>query len=175
MKKPKFDTRWKWIVIIVAPCVLLGLMMLVGGIGKLPFFDEVVGTFPGQTEFLDVVFGPLWPTVAFFISNILHWVELVLGVALVMGIYPRISAVLTLPLIAGFMSSNIYAIANGETFDSCGCFGVFEKLFGDTTPLQSLGIDIALLLFALIIIFLHPAPFLSFQSWFAKRKGGKNQ
>lgn len=173
MKRPQIKTRRQWILIIVIPCVLLGLMLLVGGIGKLPFFSDVVGNFPGQTEFLDVVFGPLWPTVAFFINNILHWVELVLGLALILGIYPRIAAVLSLPLIAGFMSSNIYAIWNDKAFGSCGCFGIFEKFFGDTTPLQSLGIDIALLLFALVIIIYHPAPFLSFQSWFRKRKGVK--
>jgi uncharacterized membrane protein YphA (DoxX/SURF4 family) len=173
MKKPQLKTRWRWIVIIVVPCVLTGLLFLVAGIGKLPWLNEVLGEFPGQTEFFDVIFGPIWPTVAFFINNIMHWVELVLGLALILSIYPRISAILTLPLTAGFMASNIYAITHGETFDSCGCFGIFEKLFGNTTPLQALGMDIVLLFFALIIIFWYPAPFLSFQSWFARIKGGK--
>jgi uncharacterized membrane protein YphA (DoxX/SURF4 family) len=170
MKRPQFKRKWQWIVIIVIPCVLLGLMLLVAGIGKIPWFSDL-GTFPGQTEFFDVIFGPLWPTVAFFINNILPWVEAVLGLALVLGIFPRLAATLSLPLIAGFMTSNIWAISHGETFGDCGCFGFFSKLFGDTTPLQSLGIDIALLLFALIIILYFPAPYLSFQSWFRKRKG----
>jgi hypothetical protein len=68
------------------------------------------------------------------------------------------------------MTSNIWAITHGEAFGSCGCWGVFESLFGDMTPIQSLGIDIALVLFAIIIILYFPAPFLSFQSWFRKRK-----
>jgi len=170
MKKPQLNSRLRWIVIIVIPCVLLGLMMLVAGIGKLPGLTEL-GTFPGQTEFFDVIFGPLWPTVAFFITDILPWVEVVLGLALVLAIYPRIAAVISLPLLAGFMTSNIWAIAHGETFGSCGCWGVFESLFGNTTPIQALGMDIVLLFFALIIIFWYPAPFLSFQSWFRKRKG----
>jgi hypothetical protein len=96
---------------------------------------------------------------------------MVLGLVLVLGIYPRIAAVLSLPLTAGFMTSNIWAIAHGKTFGSCDCFGIFEKLFGNTTPLQALGMDIALLIFALVIILYYPAPFLSFQSWFRKRKG----
>ncbi len=170
MKKPQLNSRLRWIVIIVIPCILLGLMMLVAGIGKLPGLTEL-GTFPGQTEFFDVIFGPLWPTVAFFITDILPWVEVVLGLALVLAIYPRIAAVISLPLLAGFMTSNIWAIAHGETFGSCGCWGVFESLFGNTTPIQALGMDIVLLFFALIIIFWYPAPFLSFQSWFRKRKG----
>jgi uncharacterized membrane protein YphA (DoxX/SURF4 family) len=171
MKRPQFKRRWQWIVIIVIPCVLLGLMLLVAGIGKIPWFSDVVGTFPGQTEFLDLVFGSFWPTVAFFITNILPWVEVVLGLALILGIFPRLTATLSLPLIAGFMTSNIWAISHGETFGSCHCFGFFEKIFGNTTPLQSLGMDIALLFFALIIILYYPAPYLSFQSWFRKRKG----
>ena len=174
MKKPQFENRWRWILIIVVPCILLGLMMLVAGIGKLPGLSEL-GTFPGQTEFFDVIFGPIWPSVSFFINNVLPWIEVVLGLALVLGIYPRIAAVATLPLIAGFMTSNIWAITHGEAFGSCGCWGVFETLFGDMTPIQALGMDIALVFFALIIILWYPAPFLSFQSWFRKRKGERNQ
>jgi uncharacterized membrane protein YphA (DoxX/SURF4 family) len=171
MKKPQFKSRRQWILIIVVPCVLLGLMLLVAGIGKIPGLSDVVGKFPGQTEFLDVIFGSFWPTVAFFITDILPWIEIVLGVALLLGIFPRLATTLSLPLTAGFMTSNIWAITHGETFGSCGCFGIFEKLFGNTTPLQALGMDIVLLFFALIIIFWYPAPFLSFQSWFRKRKG----
>jgi uncharacterized membrane protein YphA (DoxX/SURF4 family) len=169
MKQPNLDSRWRWIVIIVIPCVLLGLMLLVAGIGKLPGLTEL-GTFPGQTEFLDVIFGSFWPTVAFFITDVLPWIEVILGLALVLGIYPRIAAVLSLPLTAAFMTSNIWAITHGEAFGSCGCWGVFESLFGDMTPIQSLGIDIALVFFAIIIILYFPAPFLRFQSWFRKRK-----
>jgi len=174
MKRPQFQRRWQWILIIIVPCVLLGLMLLVAGIGKLPGLTEL-GTFPGQTEFFDVIFGPFWPTIAFFITDILPWLEVVLGLALVLGIYPRIAAVLSLPLTAGFMISNIWAITHGKTFGSCDCFGFFEKLFGDITPLQALGMDIVLLFFALIIILWYPAPFLSFQSWFKKQKGARSQ
>jgi uncharacterized membrane protein YphA (DoxX/SURF4 family) len=169
MNKPQFERKWQWIVIIVIPCVLLGLTLLVAGIGKLPGLTEL-GTFPGQTEFLDVIFGSFWPTVAFFITDVLPWIEVILGLALVLGIYPRIAAVLSLPLTAAFMTSNIWAITHGEAFGSCGCWGVFESLFGDMTPIQSLGIDIALVFFAVIIILYFPAPFLRFQSWFRKRK-----
>ncbi len=174
MKKLRFERRWQWIVIIVVPCVLLGLTLLVAGIGKLPGLTEL-GTFPGQTEFFDKIFGPLYQTVNFFVKNILPWIEVVVGLALVLAIYPRIAAIVTLPLTAGFMSSNIYAIWNGESFGSCGCWGVFESLFGDTTPIQALGMDIALLIFALLIILYFPAPFLSFQSWFRKRKGERTK
>lgn len=170
MKKPRFKRRWQWILIIIVPCVLLGLMLLVAGIGKLPGLTEL-GTFPGQDEFISYLFGSFWPTIAFFVTDILPWIEVILGLALVLGIYPRIAAVLSLPLIAAFGANNIWAIAHGRTFGSCGCWGVFESIFGSTTPPQALGMDIAMLFLAIIIIVYFPAPFLSFQSWFRKRKG----
>jgi uncharacterized membrane protein YphA (DoxX/SURF4 family) len=171
LPKPNFKTRRRRILLIYAPCILLGLMLLVAGIGKLPGLSEKLGAFPGQTEFVSDLLGPLWTsTVAFFISDILPWIEVVLGIALLLIIFPRIAAILSLPLIAGFMSSNIWAISHGEKFGNCGCFGFFEKFFGDITPLQSLGIDIALLFFALIIILFNPTGFLKFQWWFTRKK-----
>ncbi len=169
--KPQLNTRWKRILIVFAPCILLGLMLLVAGIGKLPGLSEKLGAFPGQTEFISDLLGPLWTSsVAFFISDILPWIEVVLGIALLLGIFARIAAILSLPLIAGFMSSNIWAISHGEAFGSCGCFGIFETLFGNMTPLQALGVDIALLFFALLIILFHPTGFLKFRWWFTKQK-----
>ena len=176
LPKPHFKTRRRRILLIYAPCILLGLMLLVPGIGKLPWLSEKLGDFPGQTEFIDALLGPLWTSaVAFFISNILHWIEVVLGIALLLGIFPRIAAILSLPLIAGFMASDAWAISHGETFGTCGCFGIFEKLFGNTTPLQALGIDIALLFFALIIILFNPSRFFKFQWWFTKQKAPEGE
>jgi uncharacterized membrane protein YphA (DoxX/SURF4 family) len=147
-------------------------MLLVAGIGKLPGLSDL-GTFPGQDEFVSDLFGSFWtPTIAFFITDILPWVEVVLGAVLLLGVFPRLAAVLSLPLIAGFMANNIWAISQGmDKFSNCGCFGIFERLFGNTTPVQALGIDIALLFLALIIILFHPAGFLTFRWWFSKRKG----
>ncbi len=167
MKRPQFQRRWQWILIIFVPCVLLGLVLLVAGIGKLP----------GQAEFADVLLGSFWtPTVASLISHALPWVEVVLGAVLLLGVFPRLAAALSLPLLAGFMANNAWAISQGmEQFPNCGCFGVFEELFGSLTPVQAMGMDIVLILFAVTVIVFHPAPFLSFQSWFGKRKGARSQ
>ena len=163
MKRPRFKRRWQWILIIVFPCVLLGLVLLVSGAGKLP----------GQAEFADVLLGSFWtPTVANLISHVLPWVEVLLGAFLIMGVFPRLAAVLTLPILAGFMANNAWAISQGmEKFPDCGCFGILEEIFGSLSPMQALGMDIVLVLFAVTVIVLHPAPFLSFQSWFRKREG----
>lgn len=174
IRKPQLKSRRQRILIVIVPCLLLGLVLLIAGIGKLPGLSDKLGSFPGQGEFISDLLGSLWtPTVAFFISDVLPWVEVVLGLALVLGIFPRIAAVLTLPLIAGFMASNIWAISHGMAFGSCGCFGIFAKLFGAMTPWQALGLDIILLFLALTIILLNPFGFLTFRWWFSKDKKGK--
>jgi len=111
---------------------------------------------------------------AFLISELLPWAEVVLGVAILLWIYPRLAAILSLPLIGGFIASNSWALLQGmEEFPECGyCFGFFEEFIGALTPMQSLWIDIALLVAAVIIIVCHPHGFISFRPWFLKRKEG---
>lgn len=91
--------------------IFLGLTLLASGSGKVP----------GQVEFIDVLLQSFWtPTVAYFIGYCLPWVEIALGILLLLGVFPRIVAALCLPLIAGFMASNSVALSQGvEQFPSC--------------------------------------------------------
>ena len=72
--------------------------------------------------------------------------EVTLGVLLLMGSFSRIAAGLCLPLTAGFMANNSWALSQGiEQFPQCAhCFGVWEELLGTISPLQSLCLDIVL-------------------------------
>jgi len=143
--------------------MFLGLSLVLAGFGKLP----------GQAEFIDALLQSFWtPGFAYFIGYCLPWVEIALGVFLLLGLFLRIAAALCLPLIAGFMANNSWALSQGlEQFPQCGyCFGVWEEFFGAISPWQALGIDILLLGAALIIIFLHRESFLSFRPWFIKRR-----
>jgi uncharacterized membrane protein YphA (DoxX/SURF4 family) len=164
--KPQLKSRRENVLIVIVPCLFLGLVMLVSGSGKLP----------GQTEFIDALLGSFWtPTVANLIGHGLPWVEIILGALLLLGLFPRIAAVLSLPLLAGFMGNNVWAISQGKGFGQCGCFGVWESIFGAMTPFQALGLDITLLFLALIIILFHPAGFFNFRWWFTKRRGERSR
>jgi len=157
-------SRWQRVLITLVPCVFLGLVLLVAGSGKLP----------GQAEFIATLLKSFWtPTVANLIGYCLPWIEVILGVLLLVGVFPRIAAGLCLPLIAGFMANNSWALSQGmEQFPQCGqCFGIWEEFLGAISPLQALLLDIVLLCLALIILLFHPSGFLSFRPWFIKQKG----
>jgi len=164
--KKQVKSRWQRALITLGPSVFLGLVLLVAGSGKLP----------GQTEFIDALLKSFWtPSVAYLIGYCLPWAEIILGVLLLIGVFPRITAALCLPLIAGFIANNSWALSQGmEQFPECGeCFGIWEELLGAISPLQALGLDIVLFGLALIILLFHPTRFLSVQPWFFKRRGEK--
>jgi len=163
----KVKSGWQRALAVLGPSVFLGLVLLLAGSGKLP----------GQTEFIDALLKSFWtPPVAYFIGYCLPWVEVTLGVFLLLGVFPRIAAALCLPLTAGFMAHNSWALSQGiEQFPQCGqCFGIWEELLGAISPLQALCLDIVLFCLALIILLFHPGGFLSFRPWFIKPKGGQN-
>jgi len=153
--------------VILGSSILLGLTLLVSGTGKLP----------GQAEFIDALLQSFWtPAVAYFIGYCLPWVEVALGVLLLIGVLPKIAAGFSLLLTAGFMANNSWALSQGiEQFPQCAqCFGIWEEWLGSISPLQALCLDIVLFCLALIILLLHPGGFLTFRPWFVRRKGGEN-
>ena len=155
-------------VISIVACTIIGLILLFAGIGKI----SELGTIPGQTEFLDRFLPDfiLTPELArfvglYFIPWILPIIEILMGAALIIGIWPRLVAILFIPLVFGFMANNSYAIARGmEKFPECECFGIFGAL----TPIQSMYMDIGMFILAIIIIIIHPLPFFSHQFWINK-------
>jgi uncharacterized membrane protein YphA (DoxX/SURF4 family) len=164
--------RVRSIVSLVAS-ILVGLTLLLAGSGKVFGFGEM----PGQTmQFIGAIMPDAWltPGVAYFIGDIffpylIPWTELCLGILLLLHIWPRLMATISLPLTVAFMVNNLWFIKLGKTqFTSCECFGIWEEMFGTLTHAQSLSLDIVLFTLALTIIFVHPGGFLSSPPWLAK-------
>jgi len=152
---------WRRDLIALGPTTFVGLTLFISGVGKIP----------GQTEFVDLLLKSLWtPTMAYLIGHVLPVGEIILGLFLVFGIFPRIAAGLCLPLLIGFMANNSVAMSRGVgEFPSCGCFGVWETLFGIVTPMQAMVLDVVLLMLAVIILVFHPTGFLHFRPWLIKK------
>jgi len=163
MRTIEARSKWQEYLITLGPRIFVGVFFVVSGIGKLP----------GQTEFIDVLMGSFWtPFMANLIGRCLPWAELVLGLVLLVGIFPRIAAALCIPLTLGFTVSNCAALAQGITeFSTCGyCLGRFEELFGALSPVQALVIDILLLFCAIIILLFHPGRFREFRPRLVKKE-----
>ena len=167
-------------IISYIACLIIGFVMLVAGTGKL----IGMGQMPGQTEFLDKFIPDflLTPETAQFIGNIfipymLPVIETVLAVLLIVGLWPRLMAIIVIPLTLGFMANNLWTIGQGiDKFPDCVCFGAWETITGARfTPTQSLYIDIGLFVLAIVVIFIHPGRFLSSQFWFTRRSNQGTQ
>jgi uncharacterized membrane protein YphA (DoxX/SURF4 family) len=161
-------------IISYIACLIIGLIMLFAGTGKL----IGMGQMPGQTEFLDKFIPDflLTPENAQFIGNVfipylLPVIETVLAVLLIVGLWPRLLSLIVIPLTLGFMANNLWTIGQGvDKFPDCVCFGAWETLTGAKfTPTQSLYIDIGLFVLAIIVIFIHPGRFLASQFWFTRQ------
>jgi uncharacterized membrane protein YphA (DoxX/SURF4 family) len=181
MSKPtKANHQQVRTIISVIAGIIVGVIFLISGSGKIFAFGEM----PGQTmQFIGAILPDAWlsPGLAYFLGEIffpyiIPWAELCLGVLLLVRIWPRFFAALTLPLIAAFMANNIWFIIQGKPLDPCDCWGIWARLLGTPTHIKSLSIDIMLLVLALTIVFIHPAGFFSLPPWAAKlQKGTKRK
>jgi uncharacterized membrane protein YphA (DoxX/SURF4 family) len=161
--------------------ILIGLTFLLSGSGKVFGYGEM----PGQTmNFIASIIPDAWltPQLAFFIGDIffpyiIPWTELCLGILLLVRIWPRFWAALTLPLTAAFMANNAWYISQGKyRFTPCDCFGWWERFIGTFTHVESLYIDIILFALALTIVIIHPDGFFASPPWLAKlEKRAKKQ
>ncbi|MEJ2739670.1 MAG: hypothetical protein P8105_07605 [Dehalococcoidia bacterium] len=158
--------------------IIIGLLLVIAGSGKLSF-----GEVPGQTiEFIGHILPTVFLTPGFiffiyeiFIPYILPCAEMAIGLSLLVGLWPRLMASLSILLSLAFMGNNIYAISLGmEKYESCSCFGIWEEIFGGLTPVQSLGVDSLMIALAIVIIVLHPGRFMSSRGWITKLGKKKN-
>ena len=158
------NSRIKEIISLIAG-LLIAFTFIASGTGKLfgdmetpaqvmAFINAMLPEALLTPFFIDFIYKILVPVV-------FPWAELILGMALLIGLMPGLAAVFTLPMLAAFMGTNIWSIATGEYAQCANCFGIWEKFFGYLTPYQSLGIDIILSLLALAVIFLQPGRFFS--------------
>ncbi len=157
-------------IIAIIAAVLLALIFLFAGIGKL----AEIGQMPGQTEYLDKLIPDFLftPEMASFIGlvgipYILPIGETILGLLLLAGLWIKLDAIAVLLLSSAFTYQNSWMINNGiDKYPDCACFGIWETMFGVVSPAISLRIDIVMFLLALVIIFVQPGGILTSQCWF---------
>ena len=119
--------------------LFLGATFIVSAVSKLPM----------QTRFIDVVkeYHMLPDSLAYAYGATLPWLELLVGVYLLLGVLLRINAIAVLLMAATFMVANIGAIVKG--IEHCGtCFG---ESFPLTVP-AALALDCIIIAAAVVLL-----------------------
>ncbi len=145
--------------------IILGMIFLVSGIGKLLLQEgELFKTyFPGFLDFLS-----LNQTRLLYYG--LPYVEIAVGVLLIIGFATRLVATFALLLIAGFIASNVWFITHGMAHKDCGCLGIIDSYFQSRlSTQQSLYLDIVMLALLLTTLLCYQRKFTDIRPWFLKK------
>lgn len=129
-----------WLGILAS--IFLGMTFVVAGIGK----------FLGPAKELEV---------SEVLLVLLVIMELAIGLLLVAGICVRGAAIFSLPLVAGFITSNILMITLGQE-ECLSCFGAMGKL----SAIQALYLDGIMVALAVMVLIYYPGRFFSVRPWY---------
>ncbi|MBV6644478.1 MAG: DoxX family protein [Cyclobacteriaceae bacterium] len=131
---------------------LVGGLFIFSGAIKV---NDPVGTAIKLQEYFEVFayefasFFELFVPASLFLSVLLSVLEVILGIALLLGYQTKLNAYLLLAIIIFFTALTFYSATTGNVTD-CGCFGDAIKL----TPWQSFYKDIILLIL-IVFIFVY--------------------
>jgi uncharacterized membrane protein YphA (DoxX/SURF4 family) len=168
--KPDF----KWVIrnkhwISVGAGLILGLIFIVAGVGKLLHQPDTVRIF-----FIPLPYF-LTQAMAKAVLNWLPVIELTIGFLLVIGIAPKLVATFSSVLIIGFITHNSVLISRGYWFSPCDCFGRLKVLpYTELFVLGSLFLDIAMLALILMILFWYRSDFFKIYPWFLAKGENKD-
>ena len=143
--------------------LLVGGLFIFSGIIKV---NDPIGTAIKLEEYFEVFaydiapFFELFVPAALFLSVLLSVLEVVLGVALLVGYRVKLTSWILLLMIVFFTFLTFYSAYFNKVTD-CGCFGDAIKL----TPWQSFKKDVILLVFIGVIFWKKD----TYQPWFGKR------
>ena len=137
------------------PALHWALGLLLGGVFLYASYDKILH----PAEFAKIVYhyqviGPsqrVPPLVPNLLAVTLPWVEAVIGVSLVFGLWRREAGALSAALLVVFLVGVASALARGIDIQNCGCFSVSAE--GRRAGIQLILGDLALLAGALILAF----------------------
>lgn len=102
-----------------------------------------------------------------WLAHSLPYVELAVASVLILGLFQRIGAVVSILMSVMFIAANIVAMSKGLDY-GCGCFGDVLKL----SHAQSMTIDFAMIFLAVLILF-HRRELLSIDAWREARRNSR--
>ena len=142
--------------VLVASRVILGGVLLFAGIVKLPYVDTLIWETEQYQILPQILIKPY--------ATALPYVEIVLGLLVLLGIFTRASAAVSGLLTVSFTVAKLSALVRGLGIDVCPCLGPMIPLFLG----PSLAIDFLMLLAAVPLIMVK-SQYLSLTGWLASR------
>ncbi len=148
----------------VGASILLGLFFASAGLGKLL----------QQAETFSIFLVPLPDFLApAFVRVFLAWlpyVELIVGLLLIIGVAAKLVAVSSVVLIAGFIANNGWLLSHGLGNEPCGCLGMAERIIqARLSAMNSLYLDVVMLVLVSIILLYYQSTFFNIYPWFSVR------
>jgi uncharacterized membrane protein YphA (DoxX/SURF4 family) len=142
------------------PVVRRALGVLLGGVFVYASLDKIAH----PAEFARIVYhyqliGPsaaLPPVLPNLLAVVLPWIELVVGLCLIAGVWTREAAVAAGLMLVAFIGAVGSALARGIDIENCGCFTVTEA--GRAAGLKLILGDLALLAVAALLAFRTAEP-----------------
>ena len=121
---------------------IVGVVFLIAGVSKLPMFSELAD-FAVAYEILPMAMARAY-------ASLLPWLETAIGICLIMGIFVRFFALVSIPIVISFIIANAkFLISSADV--GCPCFGELINV----NHKVALGIDAVLLIGALGIFFIR--------------------
>lgn len=141
-----------------APLVHRLIAILLGGVFLYASIDKILK----PADFARIVyhyqiigpsqaFSPLWPNL---LAVTLPWIEAVIGLSLIGGVWRRESALAAGGLLFVFVAAVASALFRGIDLENCGCFSVSGE--GRSAGLLLILGDLAMLGAALVLAFVQP-------------------
>jgi len=144
--------------------IILGIIFVAAGFGKLltdvEGFTTIFNPFPGflASAFADAIF--IW----------LPYLEIVIGLLLIIGVLPKLIAVIAAVLSAGFITDKVWLLSQGLGYEPCTCFGVLDRILGlELSTTGSLYLDVIMLALVVIVLFCHKSSFFNIYPQFIAR------
>jgi len=151
--------RKHWLAI--GASILLGLIFFTFGLGKIYPSEFLVSTllFPPLLAYQVARWLP-------WVARWLPWIEMVLGSLLIIGIATKLMASFSVVLIVAFIANNSWLIYHGLGYKPCGCSGHLSTM----SVINSLYLDIGMLVLVFIILSCYPGNFLSIRPYFLEKE-----
>jgi len=149
----------------VGGCIILGLIFVASGLGKLL----------SQAESFTTIFNPfpdfLAPVFAKAVFSWLPYIEVIIGLLLIVGIAAKLMTIFSSVLIAGYITNNAYLISRGLGYKPCECLGIMKRIIQvELSTTGALYLDIGMLVLVLIILFCYRGNFLNIHPWFSRER-----